>query len=241
LDCRSSRKNLDVVDVNFPLRCQVFSVNIKTPAMDWLVRKRSANLTYHHGDLRSALVTAGVELLAEKGLETLSLREVARRAGVSHSAPYRHFDDKEALLSAIADDGFRKLDSLMSCARDLPQRSDAERLRAALIFYLEFGRSHPHHIDLMFGAPARCKPAGLQKIARASFEGLVGLVKGAMEEADPANVRDPRMVALAIWGQVHGLLVLSRHGELGDMLEGPVHEDAALRAITVTLDAILPR
>ena len=73
------------------------------------MKKTKSISSYHHGDLKKALIDSGVEILSEKGIKNLSLREAARRAGVSHTAPYRHFEDKDALLAAIAEEGFLRL------------------------------------------------------------------------------------------------------------------------------------
>jgi AcrR family transcriptional regulator len=198
-------------------------------------------VSYHHGDLRSALVSAGVELLAEQGVEALSLREVARRAGVSHAAPYRHFNDKQALLTAIAEQGFRMLNELVrsTAGRDYP--SESARLKAALAGYLEFGRSHPHHAELMFGALARIKPAHLEEAALGAFDGLVELVGRAMKHTNPTDPRDPRLVALGLWGQTHGFLALSAHVDFASLVSGGGAVDIAREAVSMTVDALLIR
>jgi AcrR family transcriptional regulator len=207
-------------------------------------RYRSGHLfivNYHHGDLRNALVSAGVELLAEQGVEALSLREVARRAGVSHAAPYRHFSDKQALLTAIAEQGFGMLNELVRSSAERNYPSESARLKAALAGYLEFGRSHPHHAELMFGALARIKPAHLEESALGAFDGLVELVRRAMRDADPADARNPRLVALALWGQTHGFLALSAHVDLARLVNGGGALDIVREAVSMTVDTLLVR
>ncbi len=198
-------------------------------------------MSYHHGDLRNALLSAGVELLAERGLDGLSLREAARRAGVSHAAPYRHFADKQALLAAIAEQGFAMLGALVEAAAAAPAAGAAERLRTVLAGYLAFGHAHPHHTELMFGAHAHLKPDSLHPAARATFDGLAALVADAMREADPHDRRDPRTVALALWGQAHGFVTLARHVDFERLVpgrDGATPVEAAMRA---TADALLAR
>src|SRR5690349_3579164 len=97
--------------------------------------------TYHHGDLRPALLKAAGRVLEKEGPAALSLRELARRAGVSHNAPYRHFADREALLAALAADGFRMLGEVLGVA------SSRHRGEA----YVRFALEHPQLFRLMFG------------------------------------------------------------------------------------------
>lgn len=196
-------------------------------------------MTYHHGDLHNALVQAGVELLATQGVSALSLREVARRAGVSHTAPYRHFSDKQALLSAIAEQGFSILGQRIQvmAERDYPTPSD--RLKASLSDYLAFGRAFPHHAELMFGAPARIKPADLEQAALAAFDGLVSLVQAALQAVNPQGVGRARTIALALWGQTHGFLVLSAHVDFTRLVDSEGSESALAQAVSMTVDALL--
>src|SRR5713101_5210209 len=93
---------------------------------------------YHHGDLRYALIQAGLELLSEGGAAALELRKVARRAGVSHAAPYRHFADKQTLVAAINEEGFRRLaERIRSTLREAPD-DPFEQLQAIARAYVQF-------------------------------------------------------------------------------------------------------
>src|SRR5919106_3067320 len=112
--------------------------------------------TYHHGDLRTALLQTAAKILEKQGLVALSLRELARLAGVSHNAPYRHFPDRDSLLAALAAEGFELLgDALQS----RPRREMGEA-------YVEFALAHPERFRLMFGGLA-----GLEPRARRAYEG----------------------------------------------------------------------
>src|SRR5205085_11935081 len=95
----------------------------------------TATARYHHGDLRSALLHAALDILAEHGVPGLTLREVARRAGVSPMAPYRHFDSKDALLAAVAEEGFRRLGQRLS---DTPHADPMADLVAQGMAYVRF-------------------------------------------------------------------------------------------------------
>lgn len=109
-----------------------------------------AMATYHHGELRPALLQAAARILEKKGVEALSLRDLARRAGVSHNAPYRHFADRQALLDALADEGFALL------AQALEGKSWREQAAA----YVRFALASPERFRLMFSAP---RHAGLRE------------------------------------------------------------------------------
>src|SRR4030088_2135412 len=108
----------------------------------------SSKATYHHGDLRAALVLAAMELLEESGETELSLRAVARRAGVSPAAPYRHYADREALVSAVAAGGYRELAERWAAAPPAP--STPGQLPSVAIAYVHFALDRPALFRLMF-------------------------------------------------------------------------------------------
>ena len=163
---------------------------------------------YHHGDLRAALISAALAML-EEGAEpgALSLREAARRAGVSAMAPYRHFADKDALLAAVATIGFERL---AAAQRDADHAGPPETaLRAQGVAYVAFACANPALFRLMFGAGAPAKSDDLAKAAAASF----GLLAERVATTVPAA---PTMDhALAKWALVHGLAMLAVDGQLG--------------------------
>jgi AcrR family transcriptional regulator len=112
-----------------------------------------AKRRYHHGNLKQVLLDSAVALIAEVGFQAFTLRELARRAGVSHNAPYRHFEDKEDLLGAVAAQGFDRLTASMTEAM-AGGRTAVERLRLAGQGYVKFALSWPQHIVVMFETPA---------------------------------------------------------------------------------------
>src|SRR5579872_1580579 len=107
--------------------------------------------TYHHGDLRAAMVRAAMDSLEEGGESGLSLRAVARRAGVSPAAPYRHYADREALVSAVAALGYRELAERLAAAH--PSPSTAEQLTSVAVAYVQFALERPALFRMMFGEP----------------------------------------------------------------------------------------
>src|SRR5258706_14773603 len=114
-------------------------------------RKRA----YPHGNLRQGLVAAALELSGQRGVPALTLREVARRVGVTHAAPHRHFADRAALVAAVAEQGFRGLRAHMEAVRaSAPARAVSQRLRALGVAYVQYALAHPAHLRVMFSPEA---------------------------------------------------------------------------------------
>jgi AcrR family transcriptional regulator len=178
---------------------------------------RRRRTRYHHGNLRRALLDAALALIERAGADALTLRGAAKRVGVSQAAPYRHFRNKEALLAAVAEEGFRAMAEAMG-RQAAPHRDDpAGRLRALGLAYVEFATRHPAHFRVMFGrVPAdRAAHPGLQKAAKEAY----GLLAGAIRDCQAAGVvrsRDPEELALCAWSAVHGLSALVVDGQLGE-------------------------
>jgi AcrR family transcriptional regulator len=179
-----------------------------------MTRPRS---TYHHGDLLNALVRAALGLIKRRGLAALSLREVAKRAGVTASAVYRHFADKEALLAAVAAEGFARLNAAFAVARTThDSRAPRARLKALGEAYIGFALKHPDQYRLMFGeGRADSQDERLEAEARQSFRYLEEAVAATL--ATPAD--DPAVItgAVAAWSLVHGYALLRLDGRLGDL------------------------
>jgi AcrR family transcriptional regulator len=161
---------------------------------------------YHHGDLRAALVRAALELLEESGASELSLRGVARRAGVAPSAPYRHYPDRDALLSAVAAVGYRELTEKLATAH--PSPSTPDDLAAVAVAYVEFARQRPALFRVMFGGPCD-RDSSERAAATAAVSAYVGAIA---ERAFPQG--DKEALSTAIWALVHGLAFLHLDGKL---------------------------
>ncbi len=177
---------------------------------------RARKRAYHHGDLPGALRAAALALIEEQGPRGFTLREVARRAGVSHAAPYRHFADRDALLSAIAEEGFGLLDAAMHQAMtgfDDPGQAMRHSGRA----YVEFALAHPAHYRIMFGdaLPADCQSASAGAAGDAAFQTLIDGIT-ACQAAGLIPPGDPMPYAVAAWSSVHGLSLLLIDGRLDD-------------------------
>jgi AcrR family transcriptional regulator len=172
-------------------------------------RKKS----YHHGDLRQALVTAGLALLEEDGIEGLTLRRVARAAGVSHAAPAHHFATLKALLTALAVIGFERFGEAMraECGR---AGSDPEaRMRAAGRGYVDFAAGNPGLFRLMFSiALLDWEDAALRNAAQATFRQLEEIAEPMTRVA--AELGGPLEVIKLVWCSVHGYAHLYLEGQM---------------------------
>lgn len=164
--------------------------------------------SYHHGDLRRALIEASLALISEEGFSALTLREVARRAGVTHAAPYRHFADKEALLAAVAEEGFRAMATQMRERMD-KESSPSERLLACGVAYVLFAVRHPAHFRVMFG-PHFNKPSEHEDMSKEGSHSFGLLIQSISQGQQAGELRpgEPLPLALMAWSQVHGLASL---------------------------------
>ncbi|MBN9743270.1 TetR family transcriptional regulator [Amycolatopsis sp. A1MSW2902] len=184
----------------------------------------SAKSAYHHGDLRAALLDAAVQML-EQG-EVFSIRAVARRAGVSPTAPYRHFADRQALESAVAVEGFRDLKTALTEGRELP--SSAADLADFAVVYVSFALRRPAVFRLMFGN--ECDDSNDQRVQASGA--LHELLAGAMASVYPDA--DAPALATAMWSLAHGLAFLHLDGKF----PASPAEDVAAR-VRASFDAVL--
>ena len=174
---------------------------------------------YHHGDLRRSLIDAALALVTEEQDWTFSLRAVARRAGVSHNAPYNHFADKRDLLAAVATTGFAQLSERIVAAISGIKNAQTALVRSALA-YVTFGVENPAHYRLMFSsALVTTKEGRPESVAAAGADTraiLAGIIRrgAAMGVFDAALCRDDelRVSVLTAWSAVHGLTMLTIDG-----------------------------
>lgn len=180
-------------------------------------------------DLRRRLLDASLDLIANEGLESFSMREVARRAGVSHQAPYHHFPDREAILAAIVAEGFERLRAETAAARDA-ESDPLRRLTAIGKTYVAFARANPAHFKLMFRS--EWVKAEKHEEAAACAGSAFAVLQGSIEEAkDALGDRDPAMLMMA-WSMAHGLATLMLEGKLGIHCgEGEADQQAAVDAV----------
>jgi AcrR family transcriptional regulator len=183
-------------------------------------------------DLRDTLVKAATVLIARKGPQGFSLREVARRARVSEAAPYWHFADREALLAAVAERGFVEMTKGMMevWARVV---DPGERLRALGIGYVRFALAHPSYLRVMFGSevPDKAAHPSLKEAGERTFELLVQAI-AECQAVGQARAGDPVELAVAAWSIVHGLAALLVDGRLKEHVRSTKEAERLAERVT---------
>ncbi|EHM25920.1 TetR/AcrR family transcriptional regulator [Streptomyces anulatus] len=176
--------------------------------------------TYHHGDLRRVILDAALDVIATNGPGSLSLRDLARRAGVSHAAPAHHFKDRTGLLTAVAAEGYALFADALAGAPDLRERGVA---------YVRFAATHPAHFQVMFQPDLHRTddPDLLAARARATE----ALRAGVADLPQAGRGEDDRLAGVAAWSLAHGFATLLLSGNLSDAMEGQDPE-AAFRSLT---------
>jgi AcrR family transcriptional regulator len=174
-----------------------------------------AKARYHHGDLKNALIAAGIEILSQEGVRGLSLRKVAQRAGVSHAAPYAHYADKQALIAAIATEGYRRLYDRLHAVGERYRGDPLRQLVEGAWAYVEFARHDPDHFKITFSGAVEQEKAypALVEVSQRSF-GLVVQIVEACQAAGILAPGPPDLVAVGVWGLVHGLASLLLEGQI---------------------------
>ena len=197
--------------------------------MGWRKDQRRAERGYHHGNLREALLQAALDLIAQKGAAGFTFADAARMAGVSPAAPYRHFRDRDELLSSIALRGFEQFEAALNAAWDDGRPDTVTAFERVGKAYLAFAREEPASYSAMFesGLPADANPA-----LAAAGERAFGIIRAAAERlaalAPPGTPRPPAMMmALHIWSMSHGVASLFARG------------DAARRKLPMSADDLL--
>lgn len=164
--------------------------------------------SYHHGNLREVLIDSALEILKEGSLDDLSLRALARKAGVSQTAPYRHFEDKEALIAVLKAEGLRKLGDGMAGLLE-KEEDPLARLQQLGMKYVQFAEDHPAHFKVMFEYELSHyeKYCELHDVSDNSFKCLKVTVDQCLALPNARNV-DPVVAQFGAWAMVHGLSVL---------------------------------
>ncbi|WP_370313401.1 TetR/AcrR family transcriptional regulator [Sagittula sp.] len=177
---------------------------------------------HHHGNLKPALVEAGIALLEEGGLEALSLRKCAARAGVSHAAPAHHFGNAEGLRRAIADEGFARFEKAMLRHAEAAPQTPRDRLRGIARGYLAFARSEPALYDLIFSFREASPFTEQERGASAAYR----VLRDTCAPLVPPGT-DPLVIETQVWALVHGFILLEMTGRIGNALP----DDEAILAL----------
>jgi AcrR family transcriptional regulator len=191
------------------LQCEYFHMSNRP------IRKAAGQ--YHHGELRSSLIAAGLQLIEKNGVRALTLREIGSRVGVSRMAAYRHFRDKEDMLAAIREAGFELFADTLEESRNKAGRSFPARLSAMGVAYVRFAAEHPAYYEVMFSwQDQRQKPA--PQAVRA-FGILEETIREGQERGEVIG-GDSRHLAWIVWSQVHGISMLRLAQDLSSKGEG---------------------
>ncbi|MEM8596730.1 MAG: TetR/AcrR family transcriptional regulator [Pseudomonadota bacterium] len=188
--------------------------------------------SYHHGDLRRALLDAALEELADQGVEAFSLRRVARRAGVSHAAPAHHFGDVQGLLTALAAEGYQRFIAAMQARQDAAGSDPQEAVLAAGLGYVDFALAETALFRLIH---ASNKPDYEDPALAAAGAAAYGHISALVAEATGCALCSPELTSrvAAIWAQSHGLADLVSNGRLTSIssLTGAERDRAILTAL----------
>lgn len=189
-------------------------VNKSDTPVEILTGKKASNKeTYHHGNLRETLIEASAHIIKIQGIEGLSLRKLADQVGVSRAAPYHHFKDKNALLAAVAEQGFESLGRLLQNVidQDIPL---LDRLKQAIKGYLEFAVEHPTQYDLMFGRKLWKSDQfdDFQRQAKDCFRLYVQLFEQLINQGFLNKNEDALRLSQLLWATLHGLAKLTEEG-----------------------------
>lgn len=170
-----------------------------------------ADRPYHHGNLRAALLGEAERTLREQGIDQLSLRDLARQAGVSHAAPRRHFADRQELLDALAEAGFARLVDEIHAAIDGAGEDYQARLRAAATAYVRFAARDAALLELMFAARNTERPGPLREASERLFIEVGGLISLG-QQAGKLPPGDPGRLCLLLVATMQGIAVLVTSG-----------------------------
>ncbi|HEY2180853.1 MAG TPA: TetR/AcrR family transcriptional regulator [Solirubrobacteraceae bacterium] len=185
---------------------------------------RPTERPYHHGSLRSALLAAAERTVRERGVEALSLRELARELGVSHGAPRRHFPDRQALLDALAESGFERLGVELRAAADRGGEEFQPRLEATAAAYIRFATADPALLDLMFASKQRTQPSLHDAMERAFLVLIELILQGQAIGRLPPG--DPERIGLVLFSTIQGIAALLTAGLITPEQLGELTTDA---------------
>ncbi len=182
---------------------------------------------YHHGNLREALLAASVDLIGQQGIQSLSLRKLAQLVGVSHTSCYHHFKDKDALLAAVAEQGFVQISEGLRHIMDNADTQLMDKLKQAVSGYVSFATQNPTQYELMFGRDLWQgeNHDQFQRVAKDSFRQYVHLFEQFQQQNILAASENPLRLAQLMWSTLHGLAklasdgIFAKQGDQDDIIE----------------------
>jgi AcrR family transcriptional regulator len=208
-----------------------------------LRRAKAKRTAYHHGDLRQQLLLAAEQIILERGVDGFTLREAARRAGVSAAAPAHHFKDAKGLLTEVALLGFREFGAALAAADKAAGADVAQRLRAQARAYVRFALAQPARFQLMFRHDKHDRTnVEFLEVAHRAYGVLEGAIRAAtLTPAEQPLSPQGRGFLLANWSIVHGFAHLALGGELGGPDDEPLSGEAMLSLLLEHLPAVPKR
>jgi AcrR family transcriptional regulator len=201
------------------------------------VKSAARKRGYHHGDLERALVDTAVQMIQQEGVEALTLRGVGARLGVSRTALYRHFDDKQALLARVASEGFKRFHDALAAAVEKAEARGADPLPPMAAAYARFARTYPSHYQTMFSgalAGGACDPE-LQRCGEAAFTVLLDAIRRGQEHGR-IRAGNPLELAEVTWALSHGLATLGMANQLPSTPSAL--DDLAIRGWTILYEGM---
>ena len=176
-----------------------------------IVPRKQRKSGYHHGNLRSELIQTSLQLIQEKGIRALTLREIGARLGVSRSAAYRHFADKAALLSAISEAGFIEFGNALEAAKSAAAPDFASQMDAMGRAYVRFAGENRAHFEVMFSEPL--EPGYAAALAADRSFGILEQTIRDGQQSGAVQAGDSNLLARVVWAQIHGISILRLDGD----------------------------
>ncbi|MFI6231156.1 TetR/AcrR family transcriptional regulator [Micromonospora echinospora] len=194
---------------------------------------------YHHGNLRTALLDMAEREVRERGADQLSLRDLARSAGVSHAAPRRHFPDRQHLLDALAEVGFDRLGRALRDALAEPEAEFPARVRSVVSAYVRFARDNAALLDLMHSSKHRPGATSIARAAEGAYEPVFELIEtgqeqGALERGDPGEI------GIVLFATVLGITAMVNGGMIGPESLDSIVETAVSQFLRGARPALQP-
>jgi AcrR family transcriptional regulator len=172
---------------------------------------------YHHGSLRVALIQASLQLIAREGIAALTLRKVAKMAGVTHAAPYAHFTDKEDLIAALKEEGFTELRKRIQQVMESGEANEREVLAKSAAAYVQFALAHPAMFQVMFRNPLESgRPETSSRFVQPGQD-VFAMLESAFQRT-LVKKNESKLTSLMGWAMIHGLVSLRIDGPLSHIV-----------------------
>lgn len=187
--------------------------------------------SYHHGNLRESLIEAAIEIIAERGRSEFTLRELAKRLGVTHAATYHHFKDKDDLLSTVAERGYKEMGEYLEEVSEKGDQNPIMKMRRMGAAYVRYAFENQAYFRVMFGqkfADINAYPE-MEEAGKATKDMMEGLVRAGQQAGIYSQDHDVEELIAISWATVHGLALLTINGYFDHLQEGLELDDYVMR------------